>query len=308
MKLANPITLQEAAELLNCKFVGDAGHSIFGLNEIHVVGEGDLVFVDHPKYYDAALNSAATTILIDKEVECPEGKGLLISDNPFRDFNLLTQKFKPYNPTNEAIPADAQIGEDTVIMANVTMGKRVVIGSNCLIYPGVFLNDDTIIGNHVIIHANSTIGGDAFYYKKRETGYDKMHTCGRTLIIDYAEIGMGCTISRGVTGDTVIGEGSKLDGQIHVGHDTVIGKNCLFAAQVGIAGCCVLEDNVTLWGQVGVVANITIGANAVVLGQSGIANSLEGNKTYFGSPAADARLKWREVAAIRKLPEIIETL
>lgn len=308
MKFNTPLTLGEAAELLNCKFVGDADHQITGINEIHVVEPGDIVFVDHEKYYNKALESAATTILIDKEVDCPDGKGLLISSDPFRDYNIISQKYRSFTATDAAIPPDAQIGSTTIVQPNVSIGNRVQIGEGCIIHSGVVIMDDTIIGDEVIIQANTVIGGDAFYYKKRDTGYDKMLTVGRTIIKDRAEIGMGCTIARGVSGDTIIGEGTKIDGQVHIGHEVVIGKNCLFAAQVGIAGCCTIEDNVTLWGQVGVKSDVTIGAGAVILAKSGVGNDLEGNKAYFGAPAVDARLKWREVAALRKLPELLENM
>jgi len=135
-----------------------------------------------------------------------------------------------------------------------------------------------------------------------------MLSCGRVVIHDNVEIGANSTIDKGVSGDTVIGKGSKLDNLVQVGHDTVIGKNCLFAAQVGIAGVVKIEDDVILWGQVGVQKDLTIGKGAVVLGQSGIPKSLEGNKTYFGSPVRDAREKMKELALIKQLPEIIEKL
>src|SRR5215510_2770152 len=93
-------TLKEIAEIINCQFVGNDDFPVFGMNEIHVVRPGDIVFVDHPKYYDKALQSAATVVLINKEVECPEGKALLISDDPFRDFNKLTQHFRPFQSAN----------------------------------------------------------------------------------------------------------------------------------------------------------------------------------------------------------------
>jgi UDP-3-O-[3-hydroxymyristoyl] glucosamine N-acyltransferase len=306
MKLPKAHTLKEIANLLNCSFVGDPGHVITGINEIHVVEPGDIVFVDHPKYYEKALKSAATTILINKEVECPEGKGLLVSDDPFKDFNKLTRHFSPFGSWTDA--EEANIGEGTVVQPRVTFGKHVTIGKNCFIHSGVIIYDNCVIGDNVIIHANTVIGADAFYYQKRSDGYNKMHTCGRVIIEDNVEIGALCTIDRGVSGDTTIGEGTKLDNQVHIGHDTVVGKHCLFAAQVGIAGCVVIKDRVTLWGQVGVPSNIEIGEGAVVLGQSGLMRSVEGGKTYFGSPADEYREKFRELSYIKKLPEIIEKL
>jgi UDP-3-O-[3-hydroxymyristoyl] glucosamine N-acyltransferase len=308
MKLVAEKTLKEIAEMIGCEAVGDPDHKVTGLNEIHVVEHGDLVFVDHPKYYTKALESAATTILINKVVDCPEGKALLISDDPFRDYNKLTRKFKPFQALASPISETSSIGEGTVIQPNVTVGNNVSIGKDCIIYSGVVLYDNTIIEDNVVIHSNTVIGADAFYYKKRPEGYDKMHSCGRVIIKNGAEIGGLCTIDRGVSGDTIIGEGTKLDNQIQIGHDTVIGKNCLFAANVGVAGCVTIEDNVTLWGQVGVISDITIHEGAVVLAQSGVGKSLNARTTYFGSPCDSARIKYREMAAIKQLPGIIEKL
>lgn len=133
-----------------------------------------------------------------------------------------------------------------------------------------------------------------------------MPSCGRVVIGNQVEIGAGCTIDRGVSSDTIIGDGTKFDNQIHIGHDTVIGRNCLFAAQVVVAGCVHIEDGVTLWGQVVVNKTLTIGANAVVLGKGGVVGSLEGNKTYWGTPAQDASLAKKELVWIRRIPELWE--
>lgn len=308
MDLVKPKTIKELADFLSCDFKGDPEHLVKGINEIHRVREGDLVFVDHPKYYDKAINSNATTILIDKEVDVPAGKGLLISEQPFDDYNRLTRHFQPARFLTRSIGEETQIHETAQIFPNVTIGNLVRIGRNVILYPGVVIMDRTVIEDNVIIGANSVIGHSAFYYKKKETGYDRMHTCGGVIIRRNAELGSLCSIDAGVSDYTVIGEGTKLDNQVHVGHDTVIGKNCLLAANVGLAGCVEVQDNVTLWGQVGCASDVVIGEGAVVLAQSGISKSLAGGKTYFGSPAKDIRLVYREMAAIRKLPEIIENL
>lgn len=308
MKLNRPYTLAEISSLIGASFVGDATHIVTGINEIHKVESGDLVFVDHPKYYEKALQSAATTILIDQQVDCPEGKGLIVSDDPFRDYNKLTRHFKPVQNVSGNRGEDVTIGARSMVHANAVLGNRVTIGADCFIQSGVVIYDDVVIGDRCRIHANAVIGADAFYYKKRPEGYDKMHTCGSVEIGDDVEIGALCTIDRGVSGATVIGRGSKLDNHVHVGHDTVIGEDCLFAAQVGIAGCVVVENGVTLWGQVGVPSGLTLGAKAIVLGQSGLMGSIEGGKTYFGSPAGEARLKFKELAMVRKLPELFEKI
>jgi UDP-3-O-[3-hydroxymyristoyl] glucosamine N-acyltransferase len=308
MKFDKPFSLKEIADIINAKFLGNPEHEVTGINEIHRVVKGDLTFVDHPKYYAKALSSNATTILIDKEVPCPDGKALLFSENPFRDYILLVNTFKPFKRADKMVCDSANIGEGSIIQPGVFIGNKVKIGKNCLIHANVSIYDDTQIGDNVIIHSGTVIGADAFYYKKNGEIYEKMLSCGRVVLEDNVEIGACCTIDKGVSSDTIIGKGSKLDNHIQIGHDTVIGNNCLFASQVGIAGVVNIEDNVILWGQVGVQKDLTIGKGAVVLGQSGISKTLKGGITYFGSPAKEARRKMRELALINRLPEIIEQL
>lgn len=308
MKFNETHTLKSIAALVNCPFKGNADLSVDGINEIHKIQPGEIVFVDHPKYYKKALNSAADVIIIDQEVEVPQGKGIIISPAPFDTFNQITRHFRPFMQLSAPTGDDVEIGEGTHISPNVTIGHHVKIGRNCVIHPGAAICDYSVIGEDVIIGPNAVIGHSAFYYKKKPTGYDRMHTCGRTILENRVEIGALSTIDRGVTGDTVIGAGTKIDNQVHVGHDTVIGENCLFAANVGIAGCVIIKNNVTLWGQVGVVSDITIHNNVTVLGQSGVGMDLEEGKTYFGSPCGEARTKFKELAAFKRLPAIIENL
>ncbi len=308
MRITPPKTLKEISGYLVAEFAGDPDFPVSGINEIHRVENGDITFVDHPKYYKKALESAATTIIINKKMTTPNGKALIFSDDPFRDFVSLIKRFRPFIAADSMISPDAEIGEGTRIQPGVFIGNKVTIGKNCLIHPNVSIYDHSVIGDHVIIHSGAVIGADAFYFKRRPDFYDKLESCGRVVIEDHVEIGANTTIDKGVSGDTTIGQGTKMDNLIQIGHDTIIGKNCLFAAQVGIAGCVNVEDNVILWGQVGVQKDLTIGEGAVVLGQSGIAKSLEGNKTYFGSPVQDAREKMKELAMMKRLPEIIEKL
>jgi UDP-3-O-[3-hydroxymyristoyl] glucosamine N-acyltransferase len=308
MKLISAQTLQSIAHIINAKMVGDPNHIVSGINEIHMVETGDLSFVDHPKYYDKCLQSAATTILINKDVPCPEGKALLISDDPFRDYKTLVQHFNPFVPATKSISDSATIGHGTIIQPNVFVGNKVKIGTNCIIHPNVTIYDGCELGNNVVIHAGTVIGADAFYFKRRPEGYDKMTSCGRVIIHDNVEIGAGCTIDKGVTGDTVIGFGTKLDNQIHIGHDTVVGAHCLMAAQCGVAGVTVIEDEVILWGQVAINKDLVIGKGAVVYAQSGVSKSLKPGQTYFGSPADLNRTKLKEMAFIRMLPDIIKDL
>ena len=308
MKFPKPHTLKEIADLIGTSYVGDDDFPVLGMNEIHVVEPGDIVFVDHPKYYDKALESAATIVLINKAVDCPEGKALLVSDDPFRDFNTLTNHFRPFKASNAAIAANAIIGEGTVIQPNCFIGNNVVIGKNCVIHSNVSIYDDAVIGDNVIIHAGTILGASAFYYKNRPEGYDQLKSGGRVVIEDNVDIGAACTIDRGVTADTTIKEGAKIDNQVQIGHDTIVGKKCLIASQVGIAGCTIIEDEVIIWGQVGITSGVTIGKKAIISAKAGVSKSLEGGKHYFGIPADDFRSKYKEIASIRKIPEILEKL
>ena len=311
MKFPSPVPVQWIAELINATVTGNTNGLATGINEIHKVETGDLVFVDHPKYYDKCIHSAASFIIINKETDVPEGKALLVCEQPFEAYLKIVRHFRPFVPSATLISESAVIGEGTVVMPGAFVGNHVSIGKNCVIHPNVSIYDHTVIGNNVILHAGTVIGSDAFYFntkKNRDVWYKKMESCGRVVIEDDVEIGANCTIDRGVTHDTRIGQGTKFDNQIHIGHDTVIGKNCLFAAAVAVAGCVTIEDGVTLWGQVVVNKTLTIGENAVLLGRTGVAGDLEGNKTYWGAPAQEARAAQRELFWVKRIPEMWERL
>ena len=307
MEFEQPIPVQWLAEFIGADLKGDVQQLALGINEIHKVSKGDISFVDFEKYYNKCLNSAATIIIINKDVPCPEGKTLLVTTEPFDAYIKIVKRFRPFEPANKMISDSAVIGEGTVIQPGVFVGNHVTIGNNCLIHPNVTIYDHSVIGNNVVIHAGTVIGADAFYFKRRkdrEVQYDKMLSCGRAIIEDDVEIGACCTVDRGVSHNTVVGRGTKLDNHIQIGHDTVVGKNCIMASQVGIAGVATVEDEVILWGQVGVSKDLTIGKGAVVLAQSGVPSSLDAGKTYFGSPVEDARTKMREIGWIKRIPEM----
>ncbi|WP_026309608.1 UDP-3-O-(3-hydroxymyristoyl)glucosamine N-acyltransferase [Niabella aurantiaca] len=311
MRFENPVPLSEIAALIAARIVGDHDAAATGINEIHQVEKGDLVFVDHPKYYDTSIHSAASFIIINTEQKVPEGKALLIVDEPFEAYLKIVSAYRPFRPSMEAVAATAQTGPGTVIMPHVYLGNHVTIGAHCVIYPNVTIMDHCTIGDNVIIQSGTVIGSDAFYYNKktnRPVHYKKMISCGRVEIEADVEIGAGCTIDRGVTGVTRIGAGTKMDNLVHIGHDTLVGKNCLFAAQVGIAGASVIEDEVILWGQVGVSKTLTIGKGAVINAQSGVASSLKGGGAYFGSPAVPAHEKKKELVWIKRIPQIWDRL
>ena len=309
MQFPSPVSLQWIAEFIEAKLIGNITGNATGINELHKVEQGDLVFVDHPKYYDTCLNSAATFIIINKETNVPDGKTLLVVENPFEAYSKIVAHFRPFEKTSTMISHSAIIGENSFVYLSAFVGNHVQIGKNCIIHPGVSIMDHCIIGDNVIIQAGTVIGSDAFYYntkKDREFWFKKMPSCGRVVIEDFVEIGANCTIDRGVSHDTLIGRGTKFDNMIHIGHDTVIGKNCLVAANVIIAGVVTIEDGVTIWGGVIINKTLTIGANAILLGRTGVGGSLEGNKTYWGAPAQEASAVKRDLVWVKRIPQLWE--
>ena len=308
MKFPQQLTLSQVAEMTGARMIGDPGFMVSGINEIHMVQAGDLTFVDHPKYYNKALNSEATTILINKEVECPSGKALLIHEKPFDAYVSLVTRFRPFEKAQALISPSAIIGESTIIQPGAFIGNHVTIGRNCIIHANVSIYDHTEIGNNVIIHSGAVLGADAYYFQRRPEGWKKLESCGKVVIGDNVEIGAATTIDQGVSGNTVISSGSKLDNHVQIGHDTFVGCNCLIGAHCAIAGVTRIEDDVILWARVSVNKDLVIGKKAVVLAMSGVDKSLEGGKTYWGVPADDPRKKWKEIAAVKMLPDLLRKL
>ena len=303
MKFPQPIPVKELAERIGAELIGSKTLKATGINEIHKVEKGDIVFVDLKKYFEKSLKSAASIIILNERVKCPKGKALLLCDNPFEAYNGLVKAHRPFMPLSATVADTAEIDPSAIIEPNVVIGHHVKIGKNSYIQANVTIRDYTEIGDQVVIQSGTVIGSDAFYFKRHPGQMEKFRSGGRVIIEDLVDIGPCCTICKGVSGDTIIGAGTKFDGQVHIGHGVVVGKNCMFAAQVGVAGKTVIGDNVILYGQVGVVQNLKIEDDVVVYGQAGISKNLEQGKVYIGSPASEARTKYKEMAALRHLPE-----
>jgi len=308
MKLDRSYSLSEIADLLNNPFEGNENLEVTGINEIHRVEKGDIVFVDHPKYYDKALNSNASVVLINKKVDVPKGKGIIICEDPFNSFNFILTYFNPFQFPDVQQNKNAEIGKGSKIHPSVAIGNNVKIGNNTIIFPNVSILDDVEIGDNVIVQSGCVIGSFGFYYKTRDSYYDRLNSCGKVVIEDDVELGANCTIDKGVTAETRIGKGTKIDNLVQIGHDTIIGQKCLIAAQCGIAGCVEIGNKVTIWGQVGIASGISIGDRTTLYAQSGVGKSLEGDKVYFGSPVEESRTKFKEMAMLKKLPELYEKL
>lgn len=295
MQLHQTISVEALARITEGVILGEEMLKVSGINEIHKVKPGDITFADHPKYIKMALASKASVVLVPYEV--PSEKTLIVVKDPFGAYNQLVKHLMEINFQH---PTEALIGKDSHFGENVVVGKHVIIGNHCMIHSNVVIHDHCIIGDNVVILSNTTIASDPFYFRKTEHGFESLQPCGRVLIGNNVQIGAGCTIDRGVSGDTIIGENTRLDNQVMIGHGVEIGKNCIIAAQVGIAGKTIIEDEVVLWGQVGVSKCLRIGKGAIVLAKSGVSKNLEGGKTYFGSPAMEARKYWKKMAGLFK--------
>ena len=306
MKFPAPLPVIEIAEKYNARLLGNPENAATGINEIHKVEPGDITFSDVEKYFKKSLESPATIILLNKAVPVPSGKTVLVCENPFAVYNDLILQHRPLHPLKEKISPQAKVHPTAVIEPGVILAHNIEIGANCHIQAGAIIHEYSYLGENVNIQSGAVIGTDAFYYKKTDGAFQKWRSGGRVIIEDNVEIGACCTVNKGVSGDTVIGAGTKLDCQVHIGHGAVIGKNCLLAGQVGVGGKTVVGDNVIMYGQVGVAQNLRIGDGVIILAKSGVSKNLEAGKTYFGYPAGEVRTKYKELAAMRHLPEFFK--
>ncbi len=304
MRFTSPKYIEDIAAVLQRDFQGPAKHTVNGLSEINQAETGDLIFVDHPKYYNKALASKANTIIINEQIERPDGKALILSEKPFEDYNSLCKIFFPKITLGSN--KNQKIASSAIIAENVSLGNNIKIGAHTRILPGAVIMDNVDIKDHVIIGPNAVIGHNAFYYNTKNSKHTLMNTIGGVKIESHVEIGAASTIDAGVSSNTIIGEGTKIDNLVQIGHDTVIGMNCIIASGAGIAGCVTIKNNVSIWGQVGCASKVTINDNVIVLGQSGISKDLEEGKTYFGTPCVEAKQKFRELAALRNLPKLFK--
>lgn len=300
MNLPQPLSVTEIADLIGAEIMGNPDVLVTGINEIHRATEGDLTFVDIPKYMQMALNSEASVVIINERVEVPVGKTLLYCKQPFFAYNSLVGRYRPLVPLTQEVHPTAEVHPSVILEPHVVVGAHAKIGEGCHIQANVYIGSYTEIGKNTIIKPNAIIGSDAFYFKKDENNIHHKWTSGGQVIIgNNVYIGAGCTIDKGVSGNTIIGNGTKFDNLIHIGHDVEIGENCLFAAQVGIGGMTIIEDNVTVYGQVGIAQNIRIGKGTTVLAKSGVAKNFGENKTLFGLPAQEATDAYRQMALLR---------
>lgn len=308
MKFPQPVSVKDIAESINASILGDDKIMATGINEIHNASKGDIIFVDVRKYFAKSLNSAASIIILNEQTECPEGKVLLLCDDPFGAYNSIVLQHRPLIPLIVSISEKAHIHPSCIIEPGVIIGPDVTIGQNCYLQANSVITGHTIIGNHVTIESGVVIGTDAFYYKKTAAGFQKWRSAGRVIIQDHVDIGSNSAINIGVSGDTIVGEGTKIDSLVHLGHEVKIGKRCQLTSQVTIGGNTVVGDDVILYGRVGIAHNLNIGNNVTVNAQSLVTKNLQPGKSYTGNPANETRQHLRRLAALRQLPDLLKEL
>lgn len=304
-----------------------ADHKLNDVAPLDRASARDISFFDNTKYIEQFLHSEAGACFVRSKFvdQAPSAMALLITDDPYRCYALAAQKFYPSKAINKAsiaasatINPSAEIGQDVTIMpgavigANVTIGEATYIGANCVIYDGVQIGKECqigalssfshcIIGNRVLIHRGVHIGQDGFGFALGREGHIKVPQLGRVVIENDVEIGANTTIDRGTGPDTIIGEGTKIDNLVQIGHNVQIGRNSIIVAQCGISGSTRIGDSVVLGGQVGLSGHIKIGHGAKVAAKSGIMADVPAGASYGGYPAVPVQEWHRQTIAISRL-------
>ncbi len=298
------------------------------IRPLNAAGPDDVAFIDNPRYLPDLDATRALACFVHEKyaARVPSGTVALLTPEPYRAYAKALALFYPEaghpkaaSPAEQPNPLihpsarledgvvveagaiigpEAQIGSGTRIAAGAVIGYRCAIGRNCYIGPRATLTH-ALIGNNVIIHSGVSIGQDGFGFAMGRGGHLKVNQIGRVIIQDWVEIGANACIDRGALRDTVIGEGTKIDNLVQIGHNVVIGRHCVLVGQVGISGSTVLEDFVVMGGQSGTVGHITLGAGAQIAGNSGVAESVPRGARWGGTPARPLKQWAREVALLK---------
>lgn len=305
-----------------------------GIAPLDNAGEGALSFLDNAKYADQAAGTGATACFLSEKFKdkLAPGCAALIAREPYRAFAKAAALLFPTSARPQSvfgatgvspgafvhpdarlepgvivdpgavIGPRAEIGRGTLIGAGAVIGEGVRIGRDCAIGPQATITH-ALLGNRVIIHPGARIGQDGFGFAMGPMGHLKVPQIGRVILQDDVDVGANSAIDRGANRDTVVGEGTKIDNLVMIGHNVQIGRHCVIVGQVGISGSTVLEDYVVLAGQVGVAGHLRIGMAAQVGAKSGVMNSIPPATKYFGIPAKPAKAHFREVAVLSRLAQ-----
>lgn len=331
-RAAQSLSAAEIAELAGASLRdGDDGERrIDSIAALDLAGPRDIAFVGSAKYagHLAFLRAGICLVTARFAAQVPARTVALIAADPYRAFVAVAQRLFPeamrpsFGVASEDVPAgayvhttarlepevhvepgavvgpDAEIGTGTVIAPGVVIGPSVRIGRYCAIGAGASITH-AMIGDHVTVHAGCRIGQDGFGYIPSPAGHAKVPQVGRVIIQDRVEIGANTTIDRGGARDTVIGEGTKIDNLVQIGHNVSIGRHCLIVGQCGLSGSVTLEDYVVLGGQVGIADHLTVGEGAQVGAKSGVMHNIPAGERWLGAPAMPARDFMRQVARLQ---------
>ena len=332
-RAASP-TLGEIAAWTGAKLasVAEAERRIEGLAALDRAGPRDLVFLDNPRYAPTLAEPRAAACLVSARFadRAPAATVALVTPDPYRAFAVVAARLYPQAVRLHSVFAEsglspdcrvhpearleagvtidpgavigkgAEIGSGTIIGANCVVGDNVRIGRDCAIGPGAGITN-ALIGNRVIIHGGARLGQDGFGFAMGPRGHLKVPQIGRVIIQDDVEIGANTCIDRGANRDTIVGEGTKIDNLVQIGHNVVIGRHCVIVAQVGISGSCTLEDFVVIGGQAGLAGHLKLGIGAQLAAQSGLMNDMPPGARWAGNPAKPGKAYFREVATLSKL-------
>lgn len=322
------LALGDIANLVGGQLNGDAGIPITGAAIIRDANVGDITLADKAQLASQLADCRAAAVLVPPDVT-PAGVPFVTVSNVHASFAKIVEHFRPqtnhqsYGVSAAAhISQSAKLGRDVVVYPTVTIGDDVQIGEGCIIHPGVHilagsrigknvtlypnvvLYENTVIGDRVIIHAGAVLGAHGYGYETIDGRHILSAQLGYVSIGDDVEIGAGATIDRGTYGPTSIGEGTKIDNLVMIGHNCRIGRHNLLCSQVGIAGSTTTGDYVVMAGQVGVRDHIEIGDRAILGAKCGVMNSVPAGSIYFGYPATADREQLLKQAALSKLPEM----
>lgn len=328
------LTIDELATLVGGEIVRrGAGEPLDGVAALDEAGATDVSFLGNDRYHGQFLATAAGAVLVPPgEAGGAAATGLVAVANPTLAFQAVIERFvaaeRRFRPGIDpravvaegvvldpaqvslgpgvVIGAGTQVGPGTAIGANAVVGEWVRIGRDCLIHPNVTIRDGCRLGDRVILHSGVVIGADGYGYQQVDGRHVKLPQVGIVELGDDVEIGANSTVDRARFGRTVVGEGTKIDNLVQVGHNVVIGKHCLIVAMSGLAGSCRLGDDVVAAAQVGIAGHVTVGAGAVLTARTGVTTDLEGGKTYAGKPAQPLMVEQRMQAGLRRLPKLME--
>ena len=323
-------TLQEIADLVGGRIVGDAGVEIEGLDNIDGAGEKDLTFAVEP-HIEKAKNCKAAAVMLPEGIEDFPKTALFVED-PRAAFAKLLEIFTPKLQRAVEVSDKAHIGKDVKLGKNVTImpfamvddhavigddvvlyphtyiGQYAEIGAGSVIYSNATVREHCRVGKRCVVHSSAVIGSDGFGFTTKDGVHTKVPQVGIVVLEDDVEIGAHDGIDRAAMGATVIGKGTKIDNLVHIGHNCKIGENCLIVAQTGISGSTTVGHNVTFGGQVGTVGHINIGANSVYAARSGIISDMPEGVFCAGFPV-QSHTEWlRMQAAMKKLPEMLKKM